>query len=283
MKKKRKLTKKNFELLLSFLGDRNPGTLELVRNQIEQAVKSQPSFKKLIPNLKDPHLRSAAQYTLDEIHFKGIEEKFIDLIHRGGSLDLEAGLHLLSTVEYPDLKLYQVSNPLDQMAIDIDKLYSLQKPMPTRAISSMRKYLFEEQDFHGDESNYYDINNVFINKVIEKRKGIPITLSCIYLLVAWRLKMLVHGIGLPGHFIVGHRIPKGVVYIDPFRQGKILRIKDCEMLVRRLGVPFKQSYLDPNDKIQILSRLIVNLINFYTDEGNTQKAQWMAHLFQKLQ
>jgi regulator of sirC expression with transglutaminase-like and TPR domain len=113
--------------------------------------------------------------------------------------------------------------------------------------------------------------------------GIPISLSCVYLLIGWRLNLLTHGVGLPGHFIVGHRISRGVVHIDPFNQGRILRKKDCEVMVRNAGYQFSEDLLDPVTNDQILARMIGNLLNHYTEQGNAARAHWLAQLFQSLQ
>ena len=283
MKKKRRVSEKDFRLLLSFLTDHNAGTQTVVKEQLRHVLKVHPRYLKLIKDIGDPRIRKTANMFLEELRFKEIEPDFIRLFQQGKNLDLEKGVYLLATIEYPTLKMKAISDPLDKMAKDVDRLIASQNPLPTRAISAMRQYLFEIKKFQGNEANYYDPDNIFLNKVIKTKKGIPISLSCVYLFLAWRLKLLVHGVGLPGHFIVGHRVPRGVVYIDPFRSGKILRVKDCDVLVRRLGIPFKHSYLDPAANLQILARMIVNLINIYTDQGNTVRAHWLAKLFQYLQ
>ena len=176
----------------------------------------------------------------------------------------------------------QLARPLDEMAEAVNGLIATAEPLPTRPVFAMRRHLFEILNFVGNEENYYDPDNLYLNRVLKRKRGLPIALSCVYLFVAWRLKLLVHGIALPGHFLVGHRVPRGVVILDPFNGGKLLRTKDCEVRVRRLGLPFKHAYLDPATNVQILSRMIVNLINIYTDRGQTARAQAMARLFQLL-
>ena len=153
-------------------------------------------------------------------------------------------------------------------------------PLPLKPINDMGRYLFKQQGFKGDEKNYYSADNIFINKVLERRTGMPISLSCLYLFLAKRLNLITHGVGLPGHFIVGHRVPRGVIHVDPFHGGRILRKKDCEVLVRKLGFYFKEEYLDPVSNLQIIERMIVNLINIYSEQGASAKSHWLAQLFQ---
>jgi regulator of sirC expression with transglutaminase-like and TPR domain len=146
----------------------------------------------------------------------------------------------------------------------------------------MQRYFFEIERYKGNKENYNDPDNTFINRVLDRKLGIPISLSCVYLLVGWRLNLLIHGVGLPGHFIVGHRISRGVIHIDPFNNGRILRRKDCEVLVRNLGHQFSEELLDPTPNDQILARMVGNLINHNTEQGNVARAHRLAHIFQSL-
>jgi regulator of sirC expression with transglutaminase-like and TPR domain len=281
--KHKRLTEKDFRILLTFLTEKNEGTLSLVRNQIKESLQKHPRYLDILPSVKDPKVRGKASDLFEEWRFEKLQPSFEKLFQKGENLDLERGLYLLASLEYPRLKIKDVSSVLDMMAEDVNRLIAKEKPMPTKSVFAMRKYLFEIQGFNGNEQNYYDPENLFINKVLENKAGMPITLSCIYLFVGWRLRMPVHGVGLPGHFVVGHRIPRGVTYIDPFNDGRILRAKDCEVFVKRLGLAFRHEFLDPMPNLQILSRMIVNLINVFNDQGNTTRAQMLAQLFQLVQ
>jgi len=277
---KKKLTSKDFNLLLTFLDDENEGTRALVKSQLKTLLKRNPKLIKLGKEAKNSQVNSSFNEFLEEYQFEKLEPAFKQLFKRGNNLDLEKGMYLLATIAYPELKQKDISILLDKMAEAVDRLMGHLEPVPTRAVNGMRRYLFEKEGFSGNRKNFFDPDNCFINKVLERRLGIPISLSCVYLFIAWRLGLPVHGVGLPGHFVVGHRIPRGVTYIDSFNQGKILRSKDCEVLVKRLGVPFRQEYLDPMPNLGILARLIVNLINLYSDTGHDSKARRLAQFLQ---
>lgn len=278
-----RVDQKDFVLLLSFLSEKNEKTLALVKSQLRALMKTQPALRKAIAKASDPAIRKQAENLLQEFHFEEVEALFHRLINEGENMDLERGLYLLAYLQYPDLKPEDIAKPLNKMAEDVARQIAAEQPLPTRPVNAMRHYLFETHEYHGNQDKYGDPNNVFLNRVLERRVGIPIALSCIYLLVGWRLNLLVHGIGLPGHFIVGHRVPRGVVHIDPFNRGRILRKKDCEMLVKRLGIAFKEEYLDPVTNRQILARTIANLLNIYTEAKDTLRAGQMARLFQLLE
>lgn len=278
--KKKRITQKDFKLLLTFLTDKNEGTLKLVKGQLKGILQLHPNYKGLIQHGLKPEVKKEAESFFEELRFQDLEPEFRRLFSKGENLDLERGLHLLALIQYPELKYKSIAAQFDKMALDVDKLIAKEKRLPTKEVYAMRKYIFEKKKFTGNEKSYYDPDNLFINKVLERKTGMPITLSCVYLFIAWRLKFPVHGVGLPGHFVVGHRVPRGVMHIDPFNSGRVLRVKDCEVLVRRLGMQFRDEYLDPMPNLPILSRLIVNMINVYNDMGNTTRAQHLAQLFQ---
>ena len=134
--------------------------------------------------------------------------------------------------------------------------------------------------FAGNANDYYDLRNSFLNQVIERRLGIPITLSLLYIELGKRLGLGLCGIGLPGHFIVGcaeHDITEVVdFYIDPFNQGTLLDEGDCVNMVHTLydgRLPFQMGYLRPVSSRNIIIRMINNLKIVYS------KAKLFGKLF----
>jgi regulator of sirC expression with transglutaminase-like and TPR domain len=279
----RPVSENDFRLLVSFLTDPSANTASLVRSQIKTALINQPAFAEILPSIDDPATRREVELLNEGLWYDRLEPQFRKLFCKGPQLDLETGAFLLATIAYPTLRREQISKTLDGMATDIDRMIAQESALPTRAVRAMQRYFFELQGFKGNKDNYNDPDNSFINRVLERKTGIPISLSCVYMLVGWRLSLLIHGVGLPGHFIVGHRISRGVIHIDPFNQGRILRKKDCQVLVRDLGYQFLEEYLDPSPNDQILARMIANLINIYTEQGLAARAHWLAQLFQSIQ
>ncbi len=133
-------------------------------------------------------------------------------------------------------------------------------------VGILNHYLFDELKFSGNAANYYHPHNSFLNKVLDLRRGIPISLSVIYLEIGWALGLPVSGIGLPGHFIVGYDVPENPLFIDVFNGGKLLTVEDClELCQLPLSdlIPFKRDYLKPVSKKAILYRMLLNLKQIY--------------------
>ena len=179
---------------------------------------------------------------------------------------------------YPSLQPHYVSRLLDHMAAEIKKDLDVQEASTTREVTMLRRYLFEQQGFSGNEGHYYDPDNSFIHRVLERKTGIPISLSCIYLLIAQRLDMPAFGVGLPGHFIVGHSTASGVIYVDPYQRGHLLTREDCIEIVRQRGLSFQEAFLAPTPNHHILTRMIANLVNVYTEQRQPERAQWLTQI-----
>ncbi len=142
------------------------------------------------------------------------------------------------------------------------------RPTDTRhdELRRISEFLFDEMGFHGNSDNYYAPHNSFLNKVLELRMGIPITLSIVYIAVGKRLGLPLYGVGLPGHFIVGCSSPNAPIYLDPFHDGLLLDANECKQLAMNHlpeGMAFSARFLDPQPPNLILMRILNNLRHIY--------------------
>jgi regulator of sirC expression with transglutaminase-like and TPR domain len=141
--------------------------------------------------------------------------------------------------------------------------------LPSRAagrefVPAANRYFFDELGFHGNEIDYNDPRNSCLNDVLDRRTGLPITLSVVYIEVARRLGQPVSGIGLPGHFIVEYNDGEFSAYIDPFHSGRLLTADDCRQLAReRTGADADSTALAPVGARYIVVRMLNNLRSAY--------------------
>jgi regulator of sirC expression with transglutaminase-like and TPR domain len=124
-------------------------------------------------------------------------------------------------------------------------------------------YLFREQGFTGDESNYYAPENSYLDTVLDRRTGNPISLSTVCLLLARRLRLPMTGIGLPGHFVCRYQSAEEEVYLDAFNRGRLLTRADCIQHLVQTGHGAGDGFLTPATSRRILLRMCSNLHQIY--------------------
>jgi regulator of sirC expression with transglutaminase-like and TPR domain len=174
-----------------------------------------------------------------------------------------AALHLARDV-YPALNITRYLSALDTMA---DEVAALRAGLAANLrYEAMHEVLVESHNLTGNPRDYYDPENSYLNRVLDARLGIPISLSIVWIEVARRLKWPVSGVALPGHFIVRFDDPDRFVLANPFHDGSSLSIDDCQLLVKEGfhgKLPFTTEYLKPVDTRGILLRMLRNLRNIY--------------------
>ena len=176
---------------------------------------------------------------------------------------VEKCLKMAQILEYPELNISKYVEKINEMGNSL-KIKIGQVKNSTYHISMLNEYLFDELGFDGAEEDYYDPGNSFLNVVLDKKTGIPITLSIIYTEVAKSIGLDLQIIGFPGHVIVKY---KEEIILDPFYSGRLLTIEDLEeILTRNFGevVEFVPEYLNEATTDQLLTRLLRNLKNAYT-------------------
>jgi len=176
---------------------------------------------------------------------------------------VEKCLKMAQILEYPELNISKYIEKINEMGNSL-KIKIGEVKNPTYLISVLNEYLFDELGFHGAEEDYYDPVNSFLNVVLDKKTGIPITLSILYSEVAKHIGLDLRIVGFPGHVIVKY---KKEMILDPFYRGRLLTIEDLEKILNRNfgeDVEFVPEYLNEATTEQLLTRLLRNLKNAYT-------------------
>jgi regulator of sirC expression with transglutaminase-like and TPR domain len=200
---------------------------------------------------------------------------FIKMVSRKEEeVELAKASLLVAREEYPDLDVEKYLKKFELMADEIKRRIRHNSD-PHFLISEINSYLFIEEGFRGNEDDYYDPRNSFLNDVLDRKTGIPITLSVLYMDIANRLGLPLLGVGFPGHFIVKYSGLGEEILIDPFNKGRILSYKDCKEILNRIyggRMHFQREFLEPVTKKQILIRMLHNLKGIYLNSKNYLKA-----------
>lgn len=193
-------------------------------------------------------------------------------------IDLARASLLVACEEYPGLDVNAYLDRIDAMA---GVLRGRLAASPAAAVGALNRVLFEEEGFRGNAREYYDPRNSFLNDVLDRRTGIPITLSTVYIAVGRRAGVSVDGVGLPGHFLVRVTTAAGDALVDPFHLGVVLTEKDCQDRLDRIyagRVRLGPDMLAPCPPRAMLSRLVRNLKAIYVKEGDGERALRAADL-----
>ena len=187
-------------------------------------------------------------------------------------IQLDRAALYLAGEEYPEIDVPSHLAELDAFAAQISLRVNYDTA-PADLARAIAGYLFDEVGFHGNSGEYYDPDNSFLNRVLETRTGIPITLSLVFLEVGRRLGLRCSGVGLPGHFIVG--LDDSGEYLDPFNSGVVLSTGDCRDLLLKMSggrLEWTDEFLTPCTKHDILFRMLNNLKSVYIQNNRYAKA-----------
>jgi regulator of sirC expression with transglutaminase-like and TPR domain len=188
----------------------------------------------------------------------------------------EAAL-LIAAEEYPGLDIARYLDRLDTMAATLQQRLRPDISAADRIVQ-LNHFLYEELGFHGNSGDYYDPRNSFLNDVLERKTGIPLTLAIVYLEVGRRLGLPLQGVAFPGHFLVKCVLREGTVVLDPFSRGASLGIDELRQRMRNIDNTAEPSrsviagMLTGASNREMLLRLLRNLKSIYTERKAWQKA-----------
>lgn len=222
--------------------------------------------------IEQPEMADRIASVLEEIRGSKLEDELTSLASlTDDAMNLEVGAFLIARYAYPALEVDRYHAQLDTMAGEVRARIG-HRASGEEAVNALNRYLFIEQGFKGNTKNYYEVENSYINCVMDRRVGIPISLSVVYLLIGERLALPLIGIGMPGHFLVKYESDRYKIFIDCFNGGALLTEKNCARFLTEAGYGFDDKYLQKSPVRAVLSRMIKNLLAIYAKSDETGKA-----------
>ncbi|PYP89970.1 MAG: hypothetical protein DMF61_01850 [Blastocatellia bacterium AA13] len=196
------------------------------------------------------------------------------VLRQDDEINLAEAALFIAAEEYPNLV---VAEYLDKLAgfAEMVRRQLTDEMNSVAIIDAINEVVFGELHFRGNMESYYDPRNSFLNQVIDCRRGIPITLSVIYLDIARRIEVPMSPVGLPGHFLIKHQDETGDLYVDPFNGGRVMIEPDvAELLSRVTGdrVTLTREHLAPATNKQVLTRILANLYRVYAQSMDYGRA-----------
>jgi regulator of sirC expression with transglutaminase-like and TPR domain len=187
--------------------------------------------------------------------------------------NLAYGALLIALEDYPGIDVDRYLQGLDEIAVRAEGRCSKGEP-PVFRLGHLHAELFDVEGYSGDGETYYDPRNAYLNEVIDRRRGIPITLSIIFLHVASKLGITAFGVGLPRHYVVKVQFEINEVYVDPFNGGDTLTMAEIGDLVRQAqpGANVSSEHLRAWTGRETLRRVLANLQSMWLRAGDPRRA-----------
>lgn len=278
-------TKTEIESLVNLLDDPDPFVHSQVRNRLfelgEQAV---PLLDQQKSQTKDDSERELINEIIQYITYGNLEEDFLDVLGEGiGDLEqLEKAVFILSRFDNPTLREGEYRKKLDRFAGMVANRIQYE-PDESRRMRMLMEFVFDELNFSGSTVDYYNPDNSYLNRVIDRRQGLPISLGMIVLFLARRLEMPFFGVNMPIHFMLRFKGEKEEALIDPFDRGKVVSYNQCYFFLKQNGVEPKSKHFEAAGETEILARCIRNLVQSYAKLNADRKVDGLKKLLETVE
>jgi regulator of sirC expression with transglutaminase-like and TPR domain len=272
------MTNSELNALISLLDDEDQEVLTLVEREIRQ------QREQIIPLLEDrwsdagmnPIFQRRLEDLIHGLQFEKVFEN-LDTWKQNGGDDLLEGLWILATYQYPDLTLETLRYELDQFYYEA---WIEVKPdmHPIDQIRTLNHVFYNKLKFTSNTKNFHSANNSMINVVLENKRGNPISLCCLYMLIAQRLSIPIYGVNLPNLFVLTYKRDSVQFYINAFNKGLVFMKSDIDHYVTQLGLKVNSNFYEPCTNLDIIRRVVRNLMIAFEKTGETQKVQEIEKL-----
>ena len=232
----------------------------------------------------DPIQQERIANLVHEIQF-GIVKNDLKLWHQSGAFDLLQGILIINRYQYPDLDEQKVINQLESIKRDI-WIQMMNEASPKEQVKLFNHIFYNIHGFTGNTTSHQDPQNSYINQVLETKKGNQISLAIIYSIIAQKLDIPVYGVNLPQHFILAYvdetmqsEFENGILfYINAFNKGFIFGRRDVDMFLKQLNLNYDRQFYEPCSNIDIIKRVLRNLISAYEHASSSEKVNELTEL-----
>lgn len=258
--------------LIKLLGDEDPMVYQAVKQKLISLGSDTQMWLKPCQLSGDATLRKHAKEIVQHFDREIADTRFMAYcLQEESQLDLETGALLFAQTQHPEINAAAYSAMLDDMAGELREWLAT-SDSKERLLVRVNEFIFGKLGFTGNMENYYDPDNSFLNTVLNRRTGNPVSLCLVYVLLMRRLGFPVSGVGLPGHSVCRFLSATEEVYVDAFNLGKLLTRNDCIEHLTRCKHDIRDEYLQPMSTRRMLARMCGNLEQIYLELKQTDDA-----------
>lgn len=280
------MDEKELQALVHLLDDPD----QLIAEEIENKLLSLgpdiiPSLEEYWESAFDPYIQERLEKIIHAIQFDQTKSELL-VWKMSNSFNLLEGLLIINSYQYPSYNNNLIRITIEELKREIwmELRYEM---TPYEKVSLINYILFEKFGLSGNTNDYHNPQNSFIGRVLESKKGNPLTLSCIYSIIAQKLDIPIFGINLPKHFILSYLAENQtedhlLFYINAFNKGQVMKKADVISFLKQLNLPLSKEFMMPCDNVMILKRVLRNLITAYEHNESVSKKQEVEILFKLL-
>lgn len=273
-------SKSEIQSLLLLMDDPDPFIQESVQSRFtELGENAVPILDEYRLEIKSADEKKRVGDIIHQLTFETLKADFHELLDQGvkNREGLEKATFMLARFGNPTLRGREYSKKLDHFAEMVEPTirYRLDE---RRKMKQLIKFVFEDLNFSGDTEDYHNPENCFMDQVINRRRGLPITLSMVVMFLARRLEMPFFGINMPIHFMLNYISDKEEVLIDPYDSGAIVTYDQCYFFLKKNNIEPKPDHFRVASDVEILVRCIRNLIHSYERKELVEKVEDLKKL-----
>jgi len=225
------------------------------------------------------HVKKRIENLISRIYLDRLQKDYDSLLDFASHRDfsLERALYLIAKPLYPEVDFVLIESRLNELANELrTRIATIEEPY--EIVQRVNEFFLNEIGFAGNSKDYYNPDNSILHRVIETRRGIPISLGVIYLLVGRRLNLPVFGVGAPAHFLVKFVLEGKEIFVDVFNGGRVMSRKDAEEFISDMGFSFEPRFLKDSSDIEILARTCRNMARAFSAADEQPRANVLMEL-----
>tara|TARA_R110002020_G_scaffold15348_9_gene54794 strand:- start:879 stop:1721 length:843 start_codon:yes stop_codon:yes gene_type:complete len=275
------LTPGELNALVSLLDDSDREVRMHVRDRIISLGNDIiPFLEKKWENSFNPDIQKEIEELVHDLQFSLLKERLIDW-RDTDDRDLLTGLWIINTYQYPDLEYAKLNAEMHQIYFEVWTAFKSDLT-PYEQVRAINNVLFNTLRFSANSKNFHSPANSMLSSVLDSKRGNPLTLCSIYLLVAKKLGLPIYGVNLPNLFVLTYKSADVTFYINAFNKGLIFSRKDIFNYLEQLKIEPKPEYFEPCGHLQMMIRMFRNLENAFEKLGESDKVQEIKELIELL-
>ncbi len=265
------MDKNKLKAMVSLLDDTDTEVVSLIENQLKELGKE------IIPMLEEEIAQNSLSTIIEQRIANFIHQSNLEVLHdsfvewkEDGGIDLLHGLWLIAKYQFPDLKIEDLRSSIKEIYMEV-WIRTQEKMHPQDTIKVLNDVVFNYFKFEPNIKNFHAVSNSYLNDVLSNKKGNPVALSCVYILLAEKLDLPIFGVNLPNLFVLTYDYPGMKFYINPFNRGQIFSASDIDDYLKQMKIEPDPKFYNSCSNLDIIPRILTNLSYAFNKIGKTEQ------------